>query len=352
MSLRRRAALACALLLPACGREGGNPFAERGALRPVRAEHDIVFTTALHNVGPGRREVYAVADDGSSLTRLTACGTSAACDVVEAAPAPDRQRLAVRRTVDGDGDGRLGAADPTELAFFDVSRGLELRLFPPASPAPGGSLSASPQLPVTGVDWAPDGGFLVFSAGGAGGRDDLWISEPNGTGIANRSGTSEVHERRARVDLSGRAAYARIDATGKAQIHLYPAVTLTTGGICPAACDPLPGSGYVVGSDTDPAFSPDSRFLVFRRLTAVTPDGRGTWDLMRIGLDGSGLTAIASGPVFRGAPDWGAGGIVFNEIDAAGSRLVVVQGDGTGRRVIATAGRDFELTHPRWLTSP
>jgi hypothetical protein len=58
-----------------------------------------------------------------------------------------------------------------------------------------------------------------------------------------------------------------------------------------------------------------------------------------------------SGPAYRGAPDWGAQGIVFAEGDPATGAysLVVVQPDGSGRRTVLSLGPGFLLSNPRWL---
>ena len=74
---------------------------------------------------------------------------------------------------------------------------------------------------------------------------------------------------------------------------------------------------------------------------------------MTIRSDGANLTTIATGAAYRGAPDWGKAGIVFVESDAAAgeSRLVLVQPDGSGRRVIRTERlrlRDGRAAVPGW----
>jgi hypothetical protein len=69
-------------------------------------------------------------------------------------------------------------------------------------------------------------------------------------------------------------------------------------------------------------------------------------------LDGvSAPVVIASGARFRGAPDWGARGILFVETDAAASRseLVLLQPDGTGRTVLRTEDAGYRMASPRWL---
>jgi Tol biopolymer transport system component len=107
----------------------------------------------------------------------------------------------------------------------------------------------------------------------------------------------------------------------------------------------------VVGSDADPVPSPDGLSVAFRRLTGTGNGGLGTWDLMTVKLDGTEPAVVATGPLFRGAPDWGPKGIVFVETDAAASesRLVVLQPDGTARTVLRTENAAFRMASPRWL---
>jgi hypothetical protein len=63
---------------------------------------------------------------------------------------------------------------------------------------------------------------------------------------------------------------------------------------------------------------------------------------------------IATGPVFRGAPDWGSEGLLYVETDAAASRseLVVLQPDGSGRQVLRTEDAGYRMGAPRWLAAP
>jgi Tol biopolymer transport system component len=119
----------------------------------------------------------------------------------------------------------------------------------------------------------------------------------------------------------------------------------------PAEGPVLPGTSYVVGADADPAFAPDGSAIVFRRLTGVGNGGLGTWDLMVVGSDGTNLRTLASGPVFRGAPDWGPRGILFVETDATSgqSRLVLLQADGSGRTVLHSEDAAFRMAAPRWI---
>jgi Tol biopolymer transport system component len=327
--------------LPACSGEYDNPFEPSGRPASLPPGADIVFAGNTQETQPGAlHELFAVADDGSSLTRLTSC--TPLCDTLEAAPATDRERMMMRRVVDANNDDTVGADDGAALFYADLERRVE-----------SGVLS---DARASGVDWAATGDVIVYSGAGEGAVDDLWVMDPNGQNRRNLTLSPAVRERRPRIDPTGQVAvFERIDATGKGQVFIFQTtlsqIRLTAGG--PGSA-PLPGTPYLVGSDADPDYSPDGRSVAFRRL-AELGDGRlGYWDLMTVRIDGTGLTLIASGPQFRGAPDWGPQGIVFNEVDlaAGASRLVVVQPDGSGRSVPVTVGSAFDLLFPRWLTPP
>jgi hypothetical protein len=328
-----------------CNTEAENPFTAANRTTTPPAESDLVFTSDGYAPRAGSpRDIYSAQDTGVGVARHTFCNDETRrCDTVEAAPAPDRRRLAVRKILrDTNNDGRLGPEDGEALLMVDLSRGVEGELFPQAA-----------QL--SGVDWSPREDILVYSGVGEGGLEDLFrtVPRPDPEESFNLTVSADVRERRPRIDPSGTvAAYERIEADGKGQIWVFGSRAaqsrITSGG---PGTEALAGTPYVVGGDADPDFSPDGRFLVFRRLTATGNGGRGSWDVMTVRTDGSSLTTIVSGPAYRGAPDWGDRGIVFEEVDVAAgqSRLVVVQPDGSGRRVVVTAGSGRLLTYPRWL---
>jgi Tol biopolymer transport system component len=344
-------ATAAAALLGGCSGNYTNPFVgDQRAVAP-RADAAIVFTSnGYRTQGGGPRELFAADAAGGGLTRLTFCNVDPRrCDTVEAAPAPDRQRMAVRRVVeDANRDGRLSAADGQALLLLDLVRTVE-----------GTLLDANAQ--VTGIDWSPAGNLILYSGVGEGGQDDLFLMETT-LGTDGKPRTTQltqsapVAERRPRFDPSGtRAVYERSDASARGQVVIYNTQTALSSGAAPGA-EALAGTTYFVGSDADPAYSPDGRVVVFRRLTGTGNGGLGTWDILSVRIDpfrpdGSGLTRVATGPAFRGAPDWGAQGIVFNEIDVAAgtSRLMLVNPDGTSARALVTMAAGFEISFPRWL---
>jgi hypothetical protein len=360
--MRPRATPALLLLATvgvACSQAYPDPFQD-SQLSPTATpppDAQLIFSGNNHAPGGGR-ELYAIAASGASQTRLTFCSDAdKTCQTLEAALAPDRARAVVRRVLqDTNGDGKLDDADDAALVYVDLANQVEAVLVPSSQR-------------VTGVDWSPTDDVLVYSAQGDGG-EDLFRTTPIRPTPDNAQQTRNltcpldavtgrpncdpgIRERRPRIDPTGSiAAFERIDATGKSRVFIFQSsaslIPVTAGG---AGSDPLPGTPYIVGSDADPSFSPDSRSLVFRRLTSAGTDGRGTWDVLIVGNNGTGLTTIASGPTWRGAPGWGTGGIVFPEQDPAtgGVRLRLLQPDGSGAHDVLSLAAGFVLENPRWL---
>lgn len=331
--LRRVLLLGALALALACRDNGGNPFSAVSQARPPSADASVIFVSGSWSAEHGSpRELMAMGAAGSSAERLTTCaGAAQPCDMLQVATSPDRTRVVAVRTTPG------AAANAQALYFMDLSRSVETIILA--------------QRRADSVDWSRDGSFLLFSAANAQfGNEDIFTAEPTGANEQNLTDSLDVRERHVRIDPFGRtAAYERIDGDGVSRIFLFGDNPVTSG---PATGPGLPGTPYVVGADADPAFSPDGSLIVFRRLTGIGNGGLGTWDLLTTtGGTDAGLQTIASGPVFRGAPDWGPSGILFVETDAASGRseLVVIQPDGSGRTVMRTEDAGFRMGSPRWL---
>ena len=334
-------ALVVLILAPvACQTSYENPFLPPAAA-PVPAGATLLFVSNAHDgarVGP--RELFAVDDRGGPATRLTMCATrSPACEVAEVAPAPDRNRVAVRRRVDGNRDGIWTPDEDDGIWVVDLARGVEGQTIPAKN--------------ITSLDWSPNDDVLVYSARGEGGLADLFSAFANGTEDGNRTATADVHERRLRFHPVQRVlVYERTMPGQRSEVWLYQSLLLqrkfTSGADLGAAR--LPGTDYLIGSDTDPDIAPDLSGIVFRRLTGVGERGRGTWDVVTVDSTGTNFKPLAAGAAYRSAPDWGPRGIVFAEIPVGSptGSLVVVDNEGV-RRVVLTQRAEFFLESPRWL---
>lgn len=324
------AVFSIAVVLAACGSDSSNPFANPSRTRPPSATAALLFVGSSYGAEPGPRELLAIDLEGTTLDRLTNCAIAEKpCDYTQVAPSPDRNRVAAIRTEVGAEEGA------TALYFIDLSRSVETLL--------------QPRRRVSFVDWSPDNGFLLYTTNDTAGNEEIFFSSPNGSSEENLTNSTDVRERQPRVDPGARTAvFERIDSSGVSRVYFFQTTPLTSG---PATGPALPGTPYVVGGDADPAWSPDAAFVVFRRLTGTGNGGLGTWDILTIRTDGANLQTLATGALYRGAPDWGRAGIVFVETDAAAgeSRLVLVQPDGTGRKVIRTEPLDFRMGAPRFL---
>jgi hypothetical protein len=315
----------------ACGDDPANPFST--ATRPPSDQAVLLFVSGSWAESAGQpRELLALNADGSAMEKLSACAqASAPCDFVQVAPSPDRDRLAAIRTTP---DAEAGA---TALYFMDLSRSVEKLIFS--------------NRRIESVDYSPDGSFILYSAVAAQTtQEDLFYSLPNGSEESNLTQSLDLRERSPRADpFASTAVYEGIDASGVGRIYLFSRTPLTSG---PAGGEPLPGTPYVVGADADPVFSPDATSIAFRRLTGAGNGGLGTWDILTLKVDGvSTPQVVATGPLFRGAPDWGSNGLVFVETDAAAARsqLVVLSPDGATRTVLRTEDAGFRMGSPRWL---
>ncbi|HUL77720.1 MAG TPA: hypothetical protein VL691_10690 [Vicinamibacteria bacterium] len=331
--VRRMLVVSSIALAAGCHSSSGNPFARAGASTPPSADAVLLFVSGSWDPNPGQpRELFSLNADGSKVERLTACATaSTPCDFLQVAPSPDRNRVAAIRTTPG------AAAGTSTLYFMDLSRSVETVIFA--------------NRRVDSVDYSPDGSFIIYSAPeGQTGDTDLYFAQPNGQQEQDLTSTATFRELDPRTDpLGTTAVYEGIGDAGVSRIYLFSQTPLTSG---PALGPALPGTPYVVGADANPVFSPDGLSIVFRRLTDVGNGGLGTWDMLTLKADGASTPAVlATGPLFRSAPDWGAKGIVYVETDAAHSQsqLVLIQPDGSGRTVLRTEDAGFLMGSPRWL---
>ena len=339
----RALAAILALALPSCSTQYPNPFENSNQMVPPPTGAKIIFSSNTYATkAGGGLDLFAMEDTGAGVTRLTFCNNAdRRCDYIEAIPGPDRTRQAVRRLLDSNGDGKVTSADGESLRIVDLTRAVE------------GELVAG-NAHVSGADWSPGEEILYYSAAASATDDDLFQITSNGQSNQNLTSTTVQRERRPRFNLSGTAlAFERIDATGRGQIWIATSLGLRT--LTPAAPggEALANTPYVVGSEADPVFSPDSKFLLYRQLVATGNGGLGQWSLMTIRTDIANAVPtplVSEGGAYRGAADWNATGIVFVEtVSGSGPQLVFVDATGGARRVLMTAGAGFDIGFPHWL---
>jgi hypothetical protein len=339
--MRHRAilvAVALAVSLAACSSNDDNAFDRFAFSQPPGEEAVLLYVSGAWAEETGMpRELFALNADGSQVERLTSCTQrSDPCDFLQVAPSSVRERVAaVRGSVAGD-------PEASALFFIDLGRSVETIVAAARS--------------VQAADWAISDAFIAFSTGVP---EELYTILPNGDQLSALTDTPERRERYPRIDYQvSNAVYEGLDETpGKSRIFSLlggeggDPLAVTEGG---PGTEVLEGTPYIVGSDSTPAFSSSRTLIAFRRLTGTGNAGLGTWDILtvRLDTDEEPVVVAGGGDVYRGAPDWSLDDeIAFVETDAAvgESRLVVVQPDGSGRRVIHVEDAGYRMASPRWL---
>jgi hypothetical protein len=319
-----------------CVNDYTNPFRNAGGTAAPPAGADLIFLGS-----PGTetdlREIYALDIDGTAPpTRLTSCTlTVPACDIIDAAPAPDRQRVILRRRTDTNGDLIIQPGEPQQVVVIDLARSIEGEVLTDAQD-------------VDSLQWTQNDAPLLYSAIGQGGLGDLFSAAQDGTAISNFTLSSTTRERHPRL-VGQLLAFERAVPGSVSQIWAaLTSVIQVTDGDPSLTALALPGTDYVVGSDADPEPSPDANQIVFRRLVGLGENGRGAWDIFTVPGNGDPPVALATGG-FHGAPAWGPKGILFVEVPEGSptASLVLITAEGTRRVLISDA--PLNLQAPRWL---
>ena len=175
--------------------------------------------------------------------------------------------------------------------------------------------------------FGPEGRFILVATTVKGGLPEsrLLITEPGGRG--------------AKGYTSGPSDYAPACAPDGSAV-VWVSVTDDGRDVMMSRTPALNGEVRRLGPGRDPAFSPDSEWIVY-----TTPVGR-RWDLHRIRADGSGRRSLG-GSIFDDVqPSFSPDGrlVIYVSDDGLEQRIHVRRFDGTGDRVLFTDGGGSDPT--------
>jgi Tol biopolymer transport system component len=331
------AAVVAALVLPGISpRAAAEPNKTRvESLACIPKEAELVFQRygEKSQWGNPSSEIYVADSRGDHMTQITHQRKL----YNHFAVSPDRTMIAAGRLDHGDtnNDGIINPKDRKTLIVLDLENKQEWAPLPQADDACMG-----------GVDWTPDGKYIVASMRFRG-MADIYRLHPDGSGLENLTrnlgkllgiprpvfvsdvSTSFDGQWITFTCMTTRGALMRIVTM---RIDGSAAHWVTDGG-GPEARNAK--STWPCG-DFDPEFSPDGQYVVFERTTAaaVLSQGYPSFDVMRIKIDGSDLLRLSpkGNKASHGIPDWTADNrIVFSEWNAAErwTGVVFVNPDGS-----------------------
>jgi TolB protein len=170
--------------------------------------------------------------------------------------------------------------------------------------------------------WSPAGTRLVFVRRRADRSDDLYRVRANGTRLRRITQTSGSEANPVWSPLGGRLACEYGGTLASFEIVVVNAdgthrVRLTHNRV----------------ADVEPAWSPGGGRVVFTRFVSASNS-----DIFTVRADGGGLKRLTLTGADEHRPDWSAKGeIVFVRDRRTTHDLVVMKGDGTGKRVLWSA---------------
>jgi len=326
------------------------------SLKPIPKEAELIVASAQAGEksetekGWPSNELYVADAEGGHLTRIT-CHRKL---YNHFAVSPDRKMVAASRYTgeDTNRNGTLDGMDKKVVYVIDLEHKEEWPLLP-----------AQYQGGWGGIDWTPDGQYIITSVV-VDRKFDIYRIHPDGSGLENV--TKNLHkllglEKPVRfvsdvsVSFDGKwivflckAADQAVNRVAMMRIDGSEARFVTDGG----GLEAKSAGGMWPPGDYDPEFSPDGQNVCFQRVTGAALVGvHSSSDVMRIRIDGTDLRRLsaAGNKAVHGICDWSADNrLVFSEWDRIERRMgpILVNADGTNYHRIAKLAN---TSHVRWI---
>ncbi len=287
-----------------------------------RPTHDLIYTHISNNVGTAELFVVGMGGGVTNPVRLNAGNVSR-----EPSPSPDGQRLvfSVSQTHPVTGE-------PQNDLYIVQRNGMGMRQLT--------SAAGYEHQPT----WSPDGSRILFrAANGVNARPELWVINPDGSGLKNLS---------AQVDPSMTDMSSPAWSPDGSQIAFIGAVNgQHKVWLMNADGTNLRQLTKDAGFDSDPTWSPDGSTIAFTRWNVANPAfGE---DLMIVPLATGTPRRIALAGDQR-SPAWSPDGrfIAYSGTVVSGtgtSALYTMRPDGSGSRLRTAHMQGFGAFGPAWI---
>lgn len=196
--------------------------------------------------------------------------------------------------------------------------------------------------------WSPDGSTIVFQREDEQGNRDIWQVSADGSGERNLTRTPHIREQHPRFAPNGTSIVfdsnrAETDEAGGAdgiQNYEIYSLSLTT--------DSLARLTDWERWDMYPSFSPDMRYLVWRRALPTEQEDEQNFEVFIKDLQTGEETNLTQHAAYDSNPHWSPSGdwIVFASDRNGASDLYAMRPDGTGLRQLTTASRSIGYGRP------
>lgn len=287
-----------------------------------RPTHDLIYTHISNNVGTAELFVVGMGGGVTNPVRLNAGNVSR-----EPSPSPDGQRIvfSVSQTHPVTGQ-------PQNDLYIVQRNGMGMRQLT--------SAAGYEHAPT----WSPDGSRILFRAADtASARPELWVINPDGSGLKNLS---------AQVDPSMTDMSSPAWSPDGSQIAFIGAVNgQHKVWLMNADGTNLRQLTKDAGFDSDPTWSPDGSTIAFTRWNVANPAfGE---DLMIVPLATGNPRRIALAGDQR-SPAWSPDGryIAYSGTAVSGtgtSALYTIRPDGSGSRLRTAHMQGFGAFGPAWI---